>query len=177
MDSLTLLLSRGCYEKCLERLRYRTAILLFDVDDFKEINDTYGHQCGDEVLKTIASVIRKTYSRIGCCYRIGGDEFCVILNRGRLEELPDSMEEYIHPETGEVMEMAAPPSSLQFINGTFDRLLREARQGNPILPEVSLGYVFYNGKENIETVVKQADELMYKKKQIRKAQRRREKEK
>ena len=53
-------------------------VFLFDVDAFKAINDTYGHQYGDECLHTIAAAIRETFSSVGLCYRIGGDEFCVL---------------------------------------------------------------------------------------------------
>ena len=103
VDSLTMILNRACYEKKLEQLRYRTAILMFDVDDFKHVNDTYGHQVGDEVLKAVADSIKKVYSSIGYCYRIAGDEFCVILKRGKMDVLSNSKEEYFIPEKDELM--------------------------------------------------------------------------
>ena len=45
------------------------------------INDTFGHNSGDMCLKSVASAIRKVYRKSGLCYRVGGDEFCVIINR------------------------------------------------------------------------------------------------
>lgn len=55
---------------------------MFDVDDFKQINDRYGHIQGDLCLAGIAECIKKSYANFGYCYRIGGDEFCVLLKNG-----------------------------------------------------------------------------------------------
>lgn len=168
VDALTMLLNRRCYEKELEHLSYRTAIIMFDVDGFKEINDNYGHQYGDVILRKIADTIKEAYSSVGYCYRIGGDEFCVLLKRGKLDEMPDSMEEYVHPGTGEIIEMPVYPHSIQSVNQSFEKRLQEQRLEEPLLPEVSLGYVFYHGKEDIADAIKTADELMYEKKRLRK---------
>lgn len=54
---------------------------MFDVNNFKSINDTFGHNSGDMCLKSVASAIRKVYHKSGLCYRVGGDEFCVIIDR------------------------------------------------------------------------------------------------
>jgi diguanylate cyclase (GGDEF)-like protein len=59
----------------------RSALLLIDTDGFKQINDTFGHRVGDELLITIAETIEDQMSAIdgACCARIGGDEFAVLL--------------------------------------------------------------------------------------------------
>ncbi len=54
-------------------------LLLIDVDDFKKVNDTYGHQCGDEVLTYVISNLRKTYVSDEVIGRVGGDEFVVFI--------------------------------------------------------------------------------------------------
>lgn len=51
--------------------------LLFDVDKFKHINDTYGHSIGDEVLIQVADALKQTFEQAGVCMRLGGDEFAV----------------------------------------------------------------------------------------------------
>jgi diguanylate cyclase len=57
-----------------------------DIDDFKNINDTQGHQRGDEILRVVGTAI-KTVSRVeDCCFRYGGDEFCVVLANCREEQ-------------------------------------------------------------------------------------------
>lgn len=58
MDSLTKLLNRRCFDKHIKQLNYDTAIVFFDVNKFKSINDNYGHKQGDIVLQQVASNIR-----------------------------------------------------------------------------------------------------------------------
>ncbi|MBQ5397920.1 MAG: GGDEF domain-containing protein [Ruminococcus sp.] len=52
--------------------------VVFDVNNMKRINDRYGHSAGDEIIKAAAKSISKSFSQIGECYRIGGDEFAVL---------------------------------------------------------------------------------------------------
>ncbi len=62
-----------------ERSRKPLALVYFDVDCFKEINDRYGHDKGDAVLKTVGESMRQVSRTIDLCFRLGGDEFCVLL--------------------------------------------------------------------------------------------------
>lgn len=70
------------------------ALIFFDIDNFKSINDTYGHLLGDEVLKAVGEMLRKNFRRHDVLARVGGDEFMVFL-RGygslirRLEQLTE----------------------------------------------------------------------------------------
>ena len=80
LDGLTGLLNQNSYLNKTNVLRESGTLIIFDADDFKQVNDTYGHLIGDQCLKEIADCIKKAYSRDGFCYRIGGDEFCVLLN-------------------------------------------------------------------------------------------------
>jgi len=67
----------------VERVRRMTdgyvSLLMLDIDDFKKINDTWGHQCGDFVLKQVARVLKGKMRNIDIVARYGGDEFAVIL--------------------------------------------------------------------------------------------------
>lgn len=56
------------------------AVIMMDIDNFKNINDTYGHLFGDEVITAVADVIKKVIGRNGVAGRVGGDEFMVILD-------------------------------------------------------------------------------------------------
>jgi diguanylate cyclase (GGDEF)-like protein/PAS domain S-box-containing protein len=85
-DSLTSLLNRGAILEMLEhelarsvRENGRTAVLLGDLDHFKNINDTHGHPIGDEVLRVVASRLLRTVRPYDLVGRFGGEEFLVVL--------------------------------------------------------------------------------------------------
>lgn len=90
-DPLTELLNKRALElwagQCLEHAAKAAAVTLFiiDMDDFKAINDTYGHPCGDYVLKEAALKMQTVFRGAEKLGRIGGDEFAVVLS-GRMDE-------------------------------------------------------------------------------------------
>jgi diguanylate cyclase (GGDEF)-like protein len=84
-DALTGLPNRVQFDRALDDAittgRYdRCAILCIDLDRFKAVNDTYGHQAGDTVIRTVAKRIAGTIGEAGIAARIGGDEFIVLLH-------------------------------------------------------------------------------------------------
>ena len=86
LDALTGLLNQNSYlNRTAEMRRSGEVLVVFDVDDFKQVNDRYGHVKGDICLAEIAACIKKAYARHGYCYRTGGDEFCVLLRDGDRE--------------------------------------------------------------------------------------------
>ncbi|MCR4347348.1 MAG: diguanylate cyclase [Sulfuricaulis sp.] len=85
-DSLTELLNRRGFYRWLtaemersRRYNHPFSLLMLDIDDFKIINDTYGHQAGDEAIRVIASRIRRQVRPVDRVARYGGEEFAVIL--------------------------------------------------------------------------------------------------
>ncbi len=81
-DPLTDLLNRGSYDRVLEmheKAGTPFALILCDVDTFKQVNDTYGHEVGDQILKRVGSLLKTTFRSIDFVCRIGGDEFAVIM--------------------------------------------------------------------------------------------------
>jgi len=91
-DSLTGLYNHNFFYTRLEEefnkaLRYNTtfSIIMMDIDDFKKINDSYGHRTGDMVLKEMANVIRKLVRKADVVSRYGGEEFAIILPHTYLE--------------------------------------------------------------------------------------------
>ena len=116
-----------------EMRRRGGVLVVFDVDSFKQINDRYGHLQGDVCLAEIADCIKKAYARCGYCYRIGGDEFCVLLR----------------DEADEARCAAALQS-----------LLAERRKEITLLPTVSLGSAVFSG-EDVVTVKDRADRALY----------------
>lgn len=87
LDGLTGLLNQNSFLNRSEEMNYTNGMLIvFDVDDFKHVNDVYGHVKVDLCLRIIADCIKKAYAKYGYCYRVGGDEFCVLLKNSRNEE-------------------------------------------------------------------------------------------
>jgi diguanylate cyclase (GGDEF)-like protein/PAS domain S-box-containing protein len=68
------------------------AVAMIDLDNFKRINDTYGHDVGDRVLKTVAQIISQQTRSADMAARFGGEEFCVLLPNVRLPEAAAAME-------------------------------------------------------------------------------------
>ena len=132
-DVLTHLLNRRSYESRLSSLREHAVIYYFDVDEFKSVNDTLGHGVGDAVLAEVGSTIYAVFSKVGYCYRIGGDEFCVLLK----------------DEASEACCAA-----------TLQALLAERRKTLSILPTVSLGSAVFSG-EDVVAVKDRADRALY----------------
>jgi diguanylate cyclase (GGDEF)-like protein len=62
-----------------ERYRDPLACAMVDIDHFKKVNDTYGHQAGDEVIRITSALLQETKREIDIAGRYGGEEFCVIL--------------------------------------------------------------------------------------------------
>lgn len=87
VDTLTRLLNRQVYSKVVKRINYTTIVIMIDANNFKKINDTHGHECGDRTLKQIGYAIYEAYGKIANCFRIGGDEFCVILKPDVFERI------------------------------------------------------------------------------------------
>lgn len=143
MDVLTSLLNRTSYENHLKSIKKDSVIIYFDVNKFKDINDTYGHSYGDYCLIEIGKMIRKVYGHYGMCYRIGGDEFCVILEKNL--------------------------SVVEQMNRDLHTVIMEKQQSEPNVPSISIGYGFHSKTdENYARAVEKADKMMYEEKSKRK---------
>ena len=85
-DGLTGLLNRKTFCSQLDSVisrfdgRYPCSVIMLDLDHFKKINDTHGHPAGDEVLRKVSSVIRKTLRKVDMAGRYGGEEFAIYLH-------------------------------------------------------------------------------------------------
>ncbi|MEB0045218.1 MULTISPECIES: sensor domain-containing diguanylate cyclase [unclassified Pseudomonas] len=93
MDELTLLSNRRGFKALAQhglevchRLKKPASLLFFDLNDFKQINDLYGHAEGDSALKTFADVLRIAFRESDVVGRLGGDEFVVLLTGSNLTE-------------------------------------------------------------------------------------------
>lgn len=146
-DTLTSLYNRAAFDKATKQLARTEAfsVIILDINDFKRINDTYGHDYGDTVIKAVAATIRQSFNKEYTCYRYGGDEFSIIGNETNQEKI-----EY------------------QLMNMT-NNLAEMREDGNP-LPTVSYGYSIFKGGEKLDfhKIVREADNQMYYYKKIHK---------
>lgn len=139
-DNLTGLLNRNAYERCelqYEKAPCPIAYLIMDIDNFKTINDTYGHETGDRVLKTVADVLRQTFRTSDMLVRMGGDEFVVIA---------PNFSENLRAKLVERME-------------SINRALRETEENIPRI-SVSIGAAF-SKKGFPKDLFKKADIALY----------------
>jgi diguanylate cyclase len=79
-DTLTGLLTRGHFLRLISERRKKSSFIAFvDADHFKKINDTYGHEAGDEALKHMSALMSQAVSQFGFVARMGGEEFAIYL--------------------------------------------------------------------------------------------------
>ena len=81
-DLLTGCYNRNAYHEDTSRCKKLTNLLLFvfDLNNLKYYNDKFGHDCGDQYITDAVHILQKVFSRYGKLYRIGGDEFCVLID-------------------------------------------------------------------------------------------------
>lgn len=91
-DGLTGLPSRRALRAALMRLGNRYTIAMLDIDHFKNFNDQYGHDVGDQVLKLVASYLKGIKGR-GKVFRYGGEEFTILFSGKKKEEVIPYLEE------------------------------------------------------------------------------------
>ncbi|MCR5688495.1 MAG: diguanylate cyclase [Lachnospiraceae bacterium] len=120
-DELTGVYNRAGYDHLLASLDIgSTYMMLLDVDNFKGINDTYGHETGDKVLIKLARVLNTIFRDDDCICRIGGDEFVIFMvhSSGMKKRLIESKIEQINTELQSTDDGLPPVSiSVGIVNG------------------------------------------------------------
>ncbi len=147
-DALTGLPNRILFHDRLEqsiqvskRKQTKTALLFIDLDHFKEINDSLGHDVGDEILKTVSNRLKKVVREEDTVSRLGGDEFTIIL--GELSEVQDSSK-----IAKKIIEALSNPINVE---------------GNILYVSSSIGISIYpDDGSSTQNLLKYADSAMYK---------------
>lgn len=117
------------------------SLIMFDIDKFKEINDAYGHQLGDEVLKKIVSIVENDIRKTDILARYGGDEFTLVCPETAIEEVKQ-------------------------LANRIKNSVRDYKCQKGIDLSCSFGVAqFRNNKENLDTFIKRADDALYKAKE------------
>jgi diguanylate cyclase (GGDEF)-like protein len=86
-----------------------SALLMLDIDNFKQINDRFGHQLGDEVLRIVCGLVGSSIRSADLLFRVGGEEFCLVATAmdvepavTQAEKIRLVIESYQFPEVGRV---------------------------------------------------------------------------
>lgn len=116
-DLMIGLANRTAFEQEMSRLREASSpeeavyFLFADVNNLKAVNDTYGHDSGDDCLVNTARLLRECFCEPSICYRIGGDEFCVIC-RGLNDKDIDARIEQLYSQVKSVDDQTVYPYSI-----------------------------------------------------------------
>lgn len=170
-DELTGLESRRAFNEALLRLKPPYSIAMVDIDHFKRINDTYGHDTGDQVLRLVASRIARV-SGGGQSFRVGGEEFTILFPGRKVLDIVDHLE---------LLRMEIEGSSFRLRTGEdrrktpreLDRRSASPRkrkavplQSSGILSvTVSMGVAESHPKLSPDEVIQHADKALYRAKQ------------
>ena len=152
IDALTGGKNRYAFETDFEKdfgnqnVNHQLRLVIFDFDNFKEINDNFGHIEGDETLKTGLKIIKASFGKYGECYRLGGDEFACIMHTN---------DKKIYAECVQDLDIA----------------LHNAFEASTYMLEISMGSsIFASGKyEKPSDMFRHADESMYQNKRDKKS--------
>lgn len=107
IDDLTGLLNKRSFNKYKNNVEEeKVSLIVFDVNDFKLINDTYGHSEGDRILTEVAKILKEYYQEYGRVYRIGGDEFAAIIekstDKSEIEKIATRFKEKVEERNGQL---------------------------------------------------------------------------
>ena len=149
LDPLTKIYNRGALDTYLIEMcdnandKFETHLLAIDIDDFKQINDNFGHIAGDKILIYISKILKKTLRDGDKVFRFGGEEFIVVLNRIKNEQCI-------------------------FISNRLLKLISDNKliyKGSNIGVTVSIGATKLKVGDTPESFINRADKALYKSKQ------------
>ncbi len=142
-DHLTSLGNRVSYEETVNKLisqAYRKgdsfSLLAIDLNKFKAVNDTYGHQAGDKVLTIFSQTIKECLRDVDHAFRLGGDEFCCLLVDIEKEES-------------------------QLVIQRIHAAVAENKRLKKYELSCSIGYAIFNKSDTVDTLFARADEDLY----------------
>jgi len=141
-DSLTGLYNRAYFEEELKRMNhsryYPLNVIMIDVNGLKAVNDAFGHQQGDQLLKNLAKLVQTTSRKGDILARLGGDEFAIILPNTSLSDT----EKFCQRLSNACLQNSFKPAYLN--------------------PNISMGYASQDGSlASSEELIREADEKMY----------------
>lgn len=152
MDVLTRLLNRRFLPTIFKREISHASrggtelsVMLIDVDKFKQINDTWGHNLGDEILRKVSQIFYNNVRSSDYVFRYGGDEFLIVLTEASPQE------------TRQIAER---------IRTLVNKLSVQTPNGQVIVPSLSIGLAIFSGHPDYERLIRAADEALYRAKAL-----------
>ncbi|MBE1295401.1 MAG: diguanylate cyclase [Rhodobacteraceae bacterium] len=140
-DQMTNLLSRSHFMRRLDEMSsdFKGSVLMLDIDFFKQVNDTYGHLVGDEVIRRVAEVIETHVRQDSLAARYGGEEFVVCLPQKDLDEAMGRAEQIRRAVENQTVSVS----------------------GQDLRCTISIGLGYADGEKPLVEVLRKADEALY----------------
>lgn len=158
-DELTGLPGRRALNERLRRLGRNYVLAMTDVDHFKKFNDTYGHDVGDQVLRLVASRLRKVGGG-GKAYRYGGEEFTILFSGKTMEECLPHLEAVRQAIEAYQIRLRDPDNRPR--NDDTGRARRGASAGQAVSVTISIGAAERDALQRTpDEVIKAADQALY----------------
>ncbi|MDE5589134.1 MAG: GGDEF domain-containing protein [Acetatifactor sp.] len=144
-DQLTGLNNRTAFAECIASEEFepdKCVVVMFDLNNLKYYNDTFGHEVGDKYICESARIINECLLNLGSCYRMGGDEFCALLQGCSLRECEKSVER------------------IEKLAEEYNKTHEDIRIG------IACGYEVFDSRidYDINDTLRRADKMMYEKK-------------
>lgn len=147
-DGLTGLFNRRYFDIHIKQMiekankdNIKLYLLMCDIDDFKHVNDTYGHQAGDKILTTVARILKNTFRVTDLIARFGGEEFTVLLNDINIDQAIYTAERV--------------RVKIEHMDFQIDE------QTETLKKTISIGVTEYKKGESIEDFIERSDKAMY----------------
>lgn len=150
-DGLTGVKNRTAYLEQLDKYNSNDTIgiVFLDINNLKTVNDNLGHEFGDELIVISANIITNSFGQFGNVYRIGGDEFCVLMNDSN------------------------PKSKYELGLKTFEQLINEVNKAkqHPFAVQIAHGFSVCESatRKKLDEAIAKADNKMYKNKKEQKS--------
>ena len=141
-DEPTGMLNSRAYHDAIKKIPNTTAVVFFDINNLKFVNDNFSHQDGDDLIKNCSASILKHFGEERV-YRIGGDEFVALLPKAK------NLADYITESSAKV-------------HKDLQECFKKSEKHIP--HAVSIGYAIGDGEHSVEDIVKAADASMYRNK-------------
>lgn len=147
LDSLTQVFNRNAFSRLLEQTLASqhdgVALVILDIDHFKQFNDQYGHPLGDRVLQHVGQLLRETLPARGIAARYGGEEFCIILR--------------------DCFDVETAHAFADQLRMKIQSLRIKVRNTDQVLDTItaSFGYALARNDDTMESLLTRADDALY----------------